>query len=185
MSLNWKADKNEDVASWRVRLYNSEEDPSQAKAVEVKETQFKTTVAKPGRYIASIEAVNKDGQVLGTTPPQTLDISPLPLLKAPQFLPAEGKLEASMDGKSKLEWSQVEGAKEYWLVISKGGKELKRSKYASNSTSLKNLLPGEYDVEISAVDSHGRSSEAAAPRKLLVPDKSNLKAPTLKKIKVN
>jgi ABC-type Fe3+ transport system substrate-binding protein len=90
-----------------------------------------------------------------------------------------------MDGKSKLEWSQVEGAKEYWLVISKGGKELKRSKYASNSTALKNLLPGEYDVEISAVDAHGRTSESASPRKLLVPDKSNLKAPTLKKIKVN
>jgi hypothetical protein len=185
VSLNWKADKNEDVASWRVRLYNAEEDPSQAKSVETKDTQFKTTVAKPGRYIASIEAVNKDGQVLGTTPPQTLDISPLPLLKAPQFLPAEGKLEASMDGKSKLEWSKVDGAKEYWLVISKNGKELKRSKYAVNSTSLKNLLPGEYDVEISAVDTHGRSSEATSPRKLLVPDKSNLKAPTLKKIKVN
>jgi hypothetical protein len=185
VSLNWKADKNEDVAAWRVRLYNAEEDPSQAKSVEVKDTQFKTTVSKPGRYIASIEAVNKEGQVLGTTPPQTLDISPLPLLKAPQFLPADGKLEASMDGKSKLEWSKVDGAKEYWLVISKNGKELKRSKYAVNSTSLKNLLPGEYDVEISAVDTHGRASEATSPRKLLVPDKSNLRAPTLKKIKVN
>ena len=183
VGLSWKADKSEDVASWRVKLYSAEEDASQAKPFEVKETQFKTTVSKPGRYIASIEAVNKDGQVLGTTPPQTLDISPLPLLKAPQFLPAEGQLQASMDGKHKLEWSQVDGAKEYWLVISKNGKELKRSKYATNSTSLKNLLPGEYDVEISAVDSHGRESETANPRKLLVPDKSNLKAPTLKKLR--
>lgn len=185
VGLNWKSDKNDQVAVWRVRVYGEDQDPSQVQPVEVKETKFQTPVAKPGRYIASIEAVNKDGQVLGTTPPQTVDVNPLPLLKAPQFLPVEGQLQASMDGKSTLEWSPIEGAKEYWLVVSKNGKELKRTKYASTSTSLKNLLPGEYDVEISAVDSHGRASETASPRKLLVPDKSNLKAPTLKKIKVN
>ncbi|WP_374032328.1 hypothetical protein [Bdellovibrio bacteriovorus] len=79
----------------------------------------------------------------------------------------------------------MEGAKEYWLTIRKDGKELKRSKYMQNSTALKNLLPGEYEVELIAVDTYGRNSQAGPARKLLVPDKSNVRAPTLKKIKVN
>ena len=122
---------------------------------------------------------------MGTTPAQTFTVAELPAIAAPNFLPLEGPLQAGGDGKSKLEWTKIDGAKEYWLTIRKNGKELRKAKYASNTTALKNLLPGEYEVEISAVDQHGRNSEQSSPRKLIVPDKSNLRAPTLKKIKVN
>jgi len=185
LGLSWKADKTDKVASWRLKLQEENADPATAASLEVKETQVSTPVKKPGRYIASIEALNKDGQVLGTTTSQLLTVAPLPLLQAPQFVPAEGPLQASMDGRTQLEWSAVNGAKEYWLTIRKEGRELKRSKYTGNSTALRNLLPGEYEVELSAVDSYGRESEPGPVRKLVVPDKSNLRAPTLKKIKVN
>ncbi|UOF02741.1 FecR domain-containing protein [Bdellovibrio reynosensis] len=185
VGLSWKTDKNEHVNSYRVKLLEENADPSSATSLEVKDLNVQAPVTKPGRYIASVEALNKDGQVLGTTTSQPLTLAVLPLLKSPQLLPAEGNLQAASDGKTQLEWNPVEGAKEYWLVIRKQGKELKRSKYTNTTTSLKNLLPGEYDLELTAMDTHGRSSEVGPIRKLLVPDKSGLKAPTLKKIKVN
>lgn len=185
VGLSWKVDKAEQVSTWRVKLLEENADPASAASLEVKDTKLTTPVTKPGRYIASIEALNKDGQVLGTTTSQTLTVAPLPLLQAPLFVPAEGTLQAAMDGRTQLEWIKVEGAKEYWLTIRRDGKQLKRTKYTANSTALKNLLPGEYEVEISATDNYGRASEQGPVRKLLVPDKSNVKAPTLKKIKVN
>lgn len=185
LGLSWKADKIEHVNSYRVKLLEENADPSSATSLEVKDLNVQAPVTKPGRYIASVEALNKDGQVVGTTTSQPLTLAVLPLLKSPQLVPAEGNLQAAADGKTQLEWNPVEGAKEYWLVIRKQGKELKRSKYTNTTTSLKNLLPGEYELELSAMDTHGRSSEVGPIRKLLVPDKSGLKAPTLKKIKVN
>lgn len=185
LGLSWKGDKTEKVSSWRVRYHSEEEDPVMAKSLSVKDTQVSAPVTKPGRYIASIEALDAQGQVLGATNSQILTVSPLPLLQAPMFSPAEGTLQASMDGRTQLEWSKIDGAKEYWLTIRKNGKELKRTKYLQNSTALKNLLPGEYEVEVTAVDNYGRSSDVLPARKLMVPDKSNVRAPTLKKIKVN
>lgn len=185
LGLTWSADKKENIALWRVKYHSEDEDPALAQTLEVTETKVSTPVSKPGRYIASIEAVDKDGQVLGSTLSKPVTIAPLPLLTAPDFVPAEGMLQAKMDGRTQLEWTPIPGAKEYLLVVRKEGKELKRSKYPSTNTALRNLLPGEYELEISAVDVHGRESSPSPSRKLLVPDKSNLRAPTLKKIKVN
>lgn len=185
LDLSWKADKASEVVSWKVKLQEENADPASASTVEVKDTKFTAPLTKPGRYIASIEAVNKDGKILGSTKSDILTISPLPLLQAPKLVPEEGPLQASLDGRTQLEWRKIEGAKAYWLTIRKNGKELKRTKYTTNNTALKNLLPGEYEVEVTALDSYGRESEQGTVRKLVVPDKSNVKAPTLKKIKVN
>lgn len=185
VGISWTAENANHVASWRVKLLSENENPSTAEVIEVKETKLAKTVKKPGRYIASIEALDTAGLVVGTGTSKTLTVAPLPLLKAPQLTSSEEILEATLDGKTQLEWSKVEGAKEYWVTISKDGKELKRSKYTSTTTAFKNLLPGEYEVQVSAVDAFGRSSEPGTPRKLFVSDKSNVKAPTLKKIKVN
>ncbi len=185
VDLAWTADKKELVNTWRVRIQSEDQSGDQTTPIQVKDSKIQAQVAKPGRYLASIEALDANGSVMGKSITKTFEVTQLPLLKAPGFLPAEGDLQAASDGRSTLEWNPISGAKEYWLTITKDGKELKRSKYGSNSTSIKNLLPGEYDLSLSAVDSHGRISEASAPRKLIVPDKSNVRAPTLKKIKVH
>ncbi len=185
IGLTWNTDKVDQVSAYRVKLHGENEDPATATSIDIKDNKLTTPVSKPGRYIASIEALDKEGQVLGTSTSRSLDVTPLPILTAPGFVPAQGVLQAGADGRSQLEWTSVDGAKEYWLTVKKNGKELKRSKYNSNSTALRNLLPGEYDVEISAVDNYGRMSEVSPARKLLVPDKSGVRAPTLKKIKVN
>lgn len=186
LGLSWNVNRNEDVASWRLKYFEEGDDPSKVQTMEIKENKAEPKIEKPGRYIASLEAVDKEGRVIGTAPHRKIAVAPLPLLPPPKLLPLEGNLTAQADGRTELQWEKLDGAKEYMLTIAnKDGKELKTLKYTTNQTNLKNLMPGEYQLKLSAVDQHGRTSEVSAPRKLIVPDKSNLKAPTLKKIKVN
>lgn len=185
VDLSWTAQNSERVASWRVKLHEEQDDPAKAKIFQVKDTKIAQAVTRPGRYIASIEAIDSEGNILGKGTSNAVTVAPLPLLKAPEIISADPTIQATMDGRLQLEWNKIVGAKEYLLTIRKGGKEVKKTKYANNSTSLKNLLPGEYEVHVSAVDEHGRPGEKGEFKKILVPDKSNVKAPTLKKIKVN
>lgn len=186
LGLAWSVDRPAEVAFWRLKYFEEGADPEKAQTVEIKETKTETVVEKPGRYIASLEAVDKEGAVIGASAQRKIAVAPLPLLATPKILPLEGDLMAQADGRTELQWENIEGAKEYQLVIrDKQGKELKTLKYTATKTALKNLMPGEYQLTLTAVDQHGRSSEGQTSRKLMVPDKSNLKAPTLKKIKVN
>jgi len=186
LGLSWNGTRLEDVSFWRLKYFEETEDPNKAQTMELKESKHEAVVQKPGRYIASIEAVDREGKVIGSSPPRKIAVAPLPLLPPPKLLPLDGNLTAAADGRTDLSWEKIDGAKEYMLTISnKEGKELKTLKYTNNQTALKNLMPGEYQVKLIAVDEHGRPSEAGASRTLVVPNKSNLKAPTLKKIKVN
>jgi len=186
LGLTWNVNRPAEVASWRLKYVEEGADPTTLQTMEVKDTKTDAKVGKPGRYIASLEAMDKDGQVIGASSPRRIAVAPLPLIPSPKILPLEGNLTAAADGRTELNWEKIEGAKEYMLTISnKDGKELKTLKYTANTTALKNLMPGEYQLTLTAVDQHGRTTEAGAARKLVVPDKSNLKAPTLKKIKVN
>lgn len=186
LGLSWNAQNTEDVALWRVKYVEEGADPSSLKTIDVKENKADPTIEKPGRYIASLEALDREGRVIGVSPQRKVAVAPLPLLPSPKILPLDGNLTAQADGRTELRWEKLEGAKEYMLTISnKEGKELKTLKYTANQTALKNLMPGEYQLKLTAVDQHGRATESAPPRTLIVPDKSDLKAPTLKKIKVN
>ena len=89
-------------------------------------------------------------------------------------------------GKLDLKWTKLEGAKDYWIVFSdKQGKEIRRGKFLTANTSMVNLMPGEYQIEVFATDQFGREGQKGAPRQVVVPNNSGLKAPKLKKIKVN
>jgi hypothetical protein len=186
LGLSWNANRPDEVASWRLKYFAEGDDPSKVQTLEVKDNKAEPKIEKPGRYIASLEAVDKDGHIIGTSQHRKIAVAPLPLLAPPKLLPLEGNLTAQADGRTELRWEKIDGAKEYLLTVSnKDGKELKSLKYTTNQTALKNLMPGEYQLTLTAVDQHGRNSDGGTTRKLVVPDKSNLKAPILKKIKVN
>lgn len=186
VSLTWKAAESQYLDNYRVTITpedsNSQEE---TQSLLVKNAAAKTKVSAPGRYIASIEALDKNGQVIGTAPQKILNVQPLPKISAPQFLGEGNILQAQRDGKLELVWSASEGAKEYEVVISKNGKELKRTKYRKTSTNIQNLMPGDYEASVIAIDQYGRESEGSPAKVIKVPDNSGLKAPSLKKIKVN
>lgn len=196
LNLSWTAKNRQDeIKNWKViysQIDSETKDASTSdqlakdqQTLEVKDTNTKALLSKPGRYIASIVALDKDGEIIGESEKRNFETLPMPRLPSPRLLPLEGVLKSGEDGKTELKWENLVGAKEYKLTVTREGKELANKTYPKSSTNLKNLMPGEYELKVLAVDQYGRESEAPVVRKLIVPDKSNLKAPTLKKIKVN
>ncbi|MFP5518754.1 MAG: hypothetical protein ACLGGX_02530 [Bdellovibrionia bacterium] len=185
VALTWQKPSVDNVQNYRVTVKSEDSDNTEILEQVVAETSFKTPVARPGRYVASIEALDANGTVIGAAPQKILDVKELPKIPAPQFAGEGNIIKASNDGKVELSWTSPAEAKEYELVISKDGKEIKRLRYQKNKTSIKNLMPGNYQAQLIAIDKHGRPSENYAEKTISVPENSGLKAPSLKKIKVN
>jgi hypothetical protein len=187
LHLTWKPENRlEEIAGFRIRLSDEESGADQALSFQSKEPQFKASIPKAGRYIASVEAYDKEGNTIGRSDPKTLMASAMPLLSAPQIIPVDGVLKSQNDGRSEIKWQALDGAKEYEMVVtSKDGKELAKKRYQGTGTSLKNLLPGEYVIKLMAVDQFGRIGQEGTPRTLVVPNQSDIHAPKMKKIKVN
>jgi hypothetical protein len=187
LELTWKPENRaEEIASFRLQLVEEKGSPEDALKFQSKDLQYKAAVPRAGRYIASVEAYDKEGNMLGRSDTRTVAAVAYPLLPPPKILPEEGILQSQNDGRSEIKWEALDGAKEYLLVIAnKDGKELAKRNYQGTTTNLKNLLPGEYKIKLIAVDQQGRQGQEGPTRTLVVPDKSNIKAPKLKKIKVN
>ncbi len=185
LDLLWKASQPEKVSNYRLKFHEFQESLDQAKTVDLDKTQFKTELPKPGRYVASVEALDKKGRIMGTTGQKIIEVNPYPLIKAPPFKSKEGLIIATEDGKSTVEWEKLEEVKEYWVTLMRDGKQIQKGKYTTQSTTFTQLMPGDYQIEIFAIDKYGRQSENHEKAKISVPNKSNIKAPSLKKIKVN
>ncbi|HND84360.1 MAG TPA: hypothetical protein PLU50_01075, partial [Pseudobdellovibrionaceae bacterium] len=184
LNLRWTSRDKDKVTKWRLSYHlEKEQATDEPKILEVQNLQ--TPLTKPGRYIASVEALDQKGRTMGVSEPLQVDVQPLPLIGAPKLETIEGKIKASQKGETEIKWSAVKGAQEYQLTIKSGATELKKSKYKTTSISLKNLMPGEYQVEVIAIDEHGRNGQANDVKTLVVPDKSGIRAPKLKGIKVN
>lgn len=187
----WTSGQKDQVKIWRLKLAENEEllkseSSEQVVSIDTNDLQAKTAVQKPGRYIAMVEALDENQKVLAKSDFKSIEVAPLPLLKAPQLQPSDGELLADNDGRLNLKWLSLSGAKEYWITLyDSSGKELRKAKFNGTSTALVNLLPGKYKVSIHAIDQHGRESERLSPRDVEVPESSNLGAPKLKKIQVN
>jgi hypothetical protein len=187
LKLSWTAgEKSKDVAQWKVTWKNVSEPELEPGRIETFEKTLSTRLSKPGRYLASVEAYDKKGRLMGAAPGLEVQVQSQPLILSPQLLPIEGPLRASSDGRSELAWNPIQGAKEYEVkVFNKDKKEIFNRKIQTTKTVLVNMMPGEYSVEIVAIDEFNRVSPPVNARTLIVPDKSNLRAPSLKNVKVN
>ena len=186
MKLSWSAgDKTSDVAQWKVSWKNMSDPEMEPGQIETSETQLNTQVAKPGRFLATVEAYDKKGRLMGTSLPLELALESQPLLPSPTLLPEAVTLKAGSDGRSELNWTAVDGAQEYLLkVINPEGREVFKKNLTTLKTTVTNLMPGQYTIEIQSIDRFGRLSANMTPRPLIVPDKSNLRAPAVKKAEV-
>lgn len=185
--LKWSASRPEDVHNYRIRLAENEDQIQSPQALIslTKNPAQKVTAPKAGRYIAMVEALDVNDKVLATSPTHPIEIAPLPLIEAPKVLPEDGILQADNQGRLDLKWTAVEGAKEYRVVLFKNsGEEVRSGKFQKNSTALINLLPGDFQLEVSAFDIHGRPSQKLKSRTVRVPASSGLSSPKFRKMKV-
>ncbi len=136
------------------------------------------------RNIAAIETP-KDGELV-VDEAATKIIETIPL-EAPKILPVgNAPLQAEANGALQINWQAASGAKEYKLSLLKpDGSVVSTTQLKTTSTRLKNLLPGEYTLNIVSINEKGLNSESSSSRSVIVPDKSSMQAPKIKKIKVN
>jgi hypothetical protein len=192
-SFSWDSPQKTDIRRWRLVMWPAIDgrEPSTDESqwhidTEKDKREAKLELPTAGNFNSVVEAYNEHGALLGKSNVRTLAVESKPLLQAPQFYPEIGELKADNKGNINLKWTKFEEAKEYTLVLmDKEGKELKRGRFGKAETSLVNLMPGQYQVEVIAKDIHGRESERSKARAVLVPETSGLKAPKLKKVKVN
>lgn len=186
MQLAWKADSRQnEIKEWRLQAQETEAGEESLQKFTLTESQIKTKLAKAGAYLVFAEAIDKDGKVIGQSPTRTLTVQNIPILNSPQILPLNSDLKALDDGRSDIQWESIVGAKEYLLIVkNEAGKEMARKKYSQPQTSLKNLMPGKYFLQVLAVDQYGRMSNVLPAKTLLVSDKSNVRAPSNFRVKV-
>ncbi len=190
VNMVWDVDLKSDVKKWTVHLWPTKDGRKPAaeteKVIKTIEMKAQSEVPQAGSFNAMVEAFNENDVLLASSEVKTFEAAVKPLLEAPLFLPEKGELKADNRGNLSLKWTAQSEAKDYQLVLmDKDGNEIKRGNFTGTSTSLVNLMPGEYKVDIFATDIHGRESEHGTPRHVLVPDTSGLKAPKLKKVQVN
>lgn len=184
LNVSWKINDIEQVSKFIIRLRPAGEDLSKFKTVEIldKTTTASIPIPEAGKYIVSIEAIKSDGTTLTKSEDLDFSVSMLPLLQAPSFTAPPGKIQAQKNGQLVLEWSKVEGAKEYFITLKKGEKVLKQN-LATTKTFVKNLPAGDYTAEVVAMDNFGRKGNISEKRMVVVPEK-NLRAPASPKIMV-
>lgn len=187
LNLMWSAEDKERVSKWKVYIAPEGTDISKVEAIESLQNNYEKVVAKPGRYLAFVSALDAENESIGTSEVRPFSVQPLPLLIAPKLLPNDNKdFLAQPDGSYTLQWNAITEANNYIITIKDKENKLVTQLHAtSSSAKLNNLMPGSYSIEINAVDKHGRNGETSKKRMIQVPDKSEVKAPTLKKIKVN
>lgn len=151
-----------------------------------KQTQFDVNVKEDGRYTAIVEAINGKGQAIAQSEVKIFHVKRLPLLPPPQWLSGTPETFKS-DGKGNLSfsWEEVEGAKQYMLILENPkGEVVDTRSVTKNSASLNRLKPGQYQVKLRAVDSYRRPSSEGQPKKIEVPNTSDIAAPKIKAMKV-
>ncbi len=186
LELSWGAGENTaQVAQWKVSWKEENNPDAQTQYLETSEKSMKAKIIRAGRFIASVEAFDNKGRSMGRSEDIPVNVTRLPALPSPQ-IPIDGELVSQADGHINIEWVPVEGAKNYQLIIKDTeGREILNKAYDQPQARLQNLMPGAYVVTLFTTDIHDRSSPDPTTRKLIVPPKSHLRAPAVKKVKVN
>jgi len=151
--------------------------------VKISETEFKVPVEKPGRYLASIEAVDEYSQKLATTQ-KTIISQELPFLPKPDWDLETTTHQAAPNGSYQTQWVPVESATQYKLILrNKDGKVIKEWVQQKTSMKLNGMLPGEYSLSLSAVDQYQRVSPNSVMKSVIVSETSEILAPRLKTLR--
>lgn len=186
LKLKWVPSKSTQVKAYRVLVSTDGQNVITQKISLGKGPQFISPVEKPGRYIASIEALDQEGKSLGELSPKEFLVRELERLKAPEIIANDKTLVANLDGTLMIAWKRLLGAKDFTLELSdEQGKLVKKWTQRSLKAAIKNLKPGRYKVRIDATDIYDRPSQPGDTYEILVADQSDINAPKLKKLSID
>ena len=171
------------AVKWRVRLTAEREIASDGAWSLVGTTNMFKGLPHDGTYLAEVEALDAQARVIARAPKRRIAVAAQPLLEAPKFSAALGdEITAANNGSVEVTWDSVPGAAEY--IVKYEGRSSSEVRVKETSSVLKRLMPGRYVLTLRSVDPSGRAGPASAPKAVIVPNKSDVKAPKLRRFEV-
>jgi hypothetical protein len=146
-----------------------------------KPLQFKLPAA--GTYQLTVEALNKNKELIGFGENLDLIVKTPDLLPPPELLSGDQKIKTGESGDVTLRWRPVAGATRYLIEIS-GPKTKFRKEVQGTQLNIRNLLPGSHTLITATIDKSGRTGVKSPGIAIEVPDISSIAAPKSKGIKV-
>jgi hypothetical protein len=183
--LAWKILGERKPKQYRVRVVAAHEDIKSAIPQFSPTEQIVAKVERSGRYKAVVEALNNEAEPIGESSPITFEVQSVPMLRAPAFADdSAAPLQATAKGTLFLNWRAINGAKEYLVELKDTQGKAQTFVARRPSHQLNKLMPGRYEVTVSAIDANDRAGEKSEARGILVPSKPAVKSPKIKKLEV-
>ncbi|MCB9092205.1 MAG: FecR domain-containing protein [Halobacteriovoraceae bacterium] len=184
VKFEWKKPLDDFVGDYRVRFWEPGE--KEPKNSTTNEPQYHTLPKKEGVYKIKVFALDQYNNLIASSSMQSVSMKMSRALEPPKVLMGEGeKRLKAQDGNIVVRLENLEGAKKYAIRLkNRTGKTIFKKISEAPSFGLKDLLPGVYYIETMSIDRFDRKSELSEAYELYVPDKSSIKAPKIKKIKV-
>lgn len=112
---------------------------------------------------------------------------PKPLLRPPALaVDIPNPVQARKNGSFQMKWAPVPEASKYVLeVIDKNGGVVRSEETQTTNAELKGLSPGQFQVRVHAISKENVRGLASADRSLVVPDRSDAKAPVFKGLSID
>jgi hypothetical protein len=186
-SIKWTAPKPELIKEFRIK-YSIEDKFSTTKQwTRTKFNNFKKYVPKEGTYSFIVEGISKLNKIIARSDIKTIYVKAQQRLPAPVYQSSVPQIiKSTKSGNLNVYWESVEGAKQYLLQLkSINGEVIKEKIVKGTNGALNGLKPGSYKVSLVTVDRYNRQGPSGEERQVSVPKGSNIKAPSLKGIKIN
>ena len=147
-------------------------------------TSFKAKLQKPGRYVASVEAVDDLQKSLTKTKPKLVISEELAHLPPVIWNDKAISEKANLNGSFQTQWIALKGANNYKLLLKNSeGKIVKEWVQKKNFVKIDGLLPGLYTLQLAGIDQFERISPNLSLKKIEVDNNSEIMAPKLKKMR--
>ena len=184
--LQW--DKgSEQAEKWSVRYAARGGDILDSKWIPTKKNEVTIKLKKAGTYQFQARAESIHDEILALARIRSLKVAPLPLLRPPELKQnPRNALQANRDGSFDIQWIGVKGAASYGVEFK--GLASEKSQFFTTeelSLKLKKLKPGKYKFRLSSFNARKKVGKFGRIYRLVVPDISDIRAPKVKRIRVN
>ena len=188
LGLAWNADPQ--IQSWTVYVWpksmGSEVPKENLYPSQTKSNSIQISGPGLGAHWAQVEGLDSKGQVIAKSKTIPFEIIADRTDQPIEIVPKQGDLTADLSGRLKIHWNTVNHAQFYKILVkSKDGSIVKKFKAESPDLEIPHMLPGQYSLEVNAVDSLGLQVGVSDKRNVSVDEASDLPPPAIKKIQVH
>lgn len=184
--IRWSNSRKLKKQLFKIR-YSRNKNLSKSNEIEVTQKNWDLGIKKTGNYYLRVYSLDKNRRIISKTKIFQLEVIKKSLPSAPIFSSKHPPiLKANKSGKIKLVFkSKIEEGQKIIIII----KNLKQEEimnmiFTKRSGVLHSLLPGRYWLSAYIRDSHDRKGLISESRTLIVPKKSTIKAPRIRRIKI-